>query len=131
MKTTTSTKGKTNPIDRHVGTRMRLGRMMLGLSQEGLGETLGLSIQQVRKYENGKNRISAGRLKHLSQILQVPVPFFFEGAPGGVAGATEAPTPVNEFLATSDGLALAKALMRIDPLLRRLLVHFVQDCAEL
>ena len=119
-------------VDQHVGNRVRMRRLMLGISQEKLGDALGLTFQQVQKYENGKNRISASRLQHISQILQVPVPFFFEGAPGGTEGATGVPSYINEFLATSDGLALTKAFMRIENAkLRRLIVHLVEDCAEL
>jgi transcriptional regulator with XRE-family HTH domain len=119
-------------VDKHVGSRARMRRMMLGMSQEKLGEALGLTFQQVQKYEKGTNRISASRLQHMSQILQVPVPFFFEGAPGGAARLDESPSYVNEFLATSDGLVLAKAFTRIgDPKLRRLIVRLVEDCAEL
>ena len=119
-------------VDKHVGSRVRMRRMMLGMSQEGLGDALGVTFQQVQKYEKGMNRISASRLQHMSQILQVPVPFFFEGAPGGVEGAPGVPTYVNEFLATSDGVALTKAFMRIENAkLRRLIVGIVEDCAEL
>jgi transcriptional regulator with XRE-family HTH domain len=119
-------------VDKHVGSRVRMRRMMLGMSQEKLGDVLGLSFQQLQKYEKGMNRISASRLQHLSQILQVPVAFFFEGAPGGSDGAAKSPSYVSEFLATSDGLALAKAFMHIeDAKLRRLIVHLVEDCAEL
>ena len=121
-----------HPIDKHVGSRARMRRMMLGMSQEKLGDALGLTFQQVQKYEKGMNRISASRLQHMSQILQVPVPFFFEGAPGGVEGAPGVPTYVNEFLATSDGVALTKAFMRIaNAKLRRLIVGIVEDCAKL
>ena len=70
-----------NPIDKHVGSRVRMRRMMLGMSQEKLGNNLGLTFQQVQKYEKGTNRIGASRLQQISQILQVPVSFFFEGAP--------------------------------------------------
>jgi transcriptional regulator with XRE-family HTH domain len=119
-------------VDKHVGNRVRMRRMMLGLTQEGLGDALGLTFQQVQKYEKGKNRISASRLQHISQILQVPVPFFFEGAPGGADGAPAPPSYVNEFLATSDGVALVKAFARIkDKKLRRLIVEVVEDCARL
>jgi transcriptional regulator with XRE-family HTH domain len=113
--------------------RVRMRRMMLGMSQEKLGDVIGITFQQVQKYENGKkNRISASRPQHISQILQVPVPFFFEGAPGGTEGAPGVPSYINEFLATSDGLALTKAFMRIENAkLRRLIVHLVEDCAEL
>jgi transcriptional regulator with XRE-family HTH domain len=105
---------------------------MLGVTQEKLGDALDLTFQQVQKYELGKNRISAGRLQHISQILQVPPPFFFEGAPGGSDGTTGPPSYVNDFLATSDGLALARSFTRIEDMkLRRLIVHLVQGCAEL
>jgi transcriptional regulator with XRE-family HTH domain len=68
-------------VDKHVGSRVRMRRVMLGMSQEALGGALGLTFQQVQKYENGKNRVSASRLQHISQILQVPVPFLFRGRP--------------------------------------------------
>src|ERR1039458_6289870 len=70
-----------NPIDKHVGSRVRMRRMMLSMSQEKLGDALGLTFQQVQKYEKGTNRIGASRLQQISNILQVPVSFFFEGAP--------------------------------------------------
>ena len=106
-----------NPIDKHVGSRVRMRRMMLSMSQEKLGDALSLTFQQVQKYEKGTNRIGASRLQQISNILQVPVSFFFEGAPNmpGHSGMGEAPSPayVSDFLATSDGLALTKAFMRI------------------
>src|SRR5471032_965256 len=104
-----------NPIDKHVGSRVRMRRMMLSMSQEKLGDALGLTFQQVQKYEKGANRIGASRLQQISNILQVPVAFFFEGAPNAPGfqsdGMGEAPSPayVSDFLATSDGLALTKA----------------------
>jgi len=112
-------------------------RMMLGMSQEKLGDALELTFQQVQKYEKGTNRIGASRLQQISQILQVPVAFFFEGAPhasGGPSptGLEDAPSPtyVSEFLATSDGLSLTKAFMRIpDAKLRRRIVDLVQQIA--
>jgi transcriptional regulator with XRE-family HTH domain len=125
-----------NPIDRHVGSRVRMRRMMLGMSQEKLGDALGLTFQQVQKYEKGANRIGASRLQQISQILQVPVSFFFEGAPSQrsdrVEGFSEAPSPayVSDFLATSDGLALTKAFVRIkDAKLRRRIVDLVEQIA--
>src|SRR5689334_24003636 len=100
-----------NPIDKHVGSRVRMRRMMLGMSQEKLGDGLNLTFQQVQKYEKGTNRIGASRLQQISTILQVPVSFFFEGAPamiGDPAVGEPAPSPayVSEFLASSEGLAL-------------------------
>ncbi|MBV8510536.1 MAG: helix-turn-helix transcriptional regulator [Xanthobacteraceae bacterium] len=126
-----------NPIDRHVGSRVRMRRMMLGMSQEKLGDALGLTFQQVQKYEKGANRIGASRLQQISQILQVPVSFFFEGVPSPRAeqraeGLAEAPSPayVSDFLATSDGLALTKAFVRItDAKLRRRIVDLVEQIA--
>jgi transcriptional regulator with XRE-family HTH domain len=124
-----------NPIDRHVGSRVRMRRMMLAMSQEKLGDALGLTFQQVQKYEKGTNRIGASRLQQISHILQVPVAFFFEGAPnlhGSADGSKEAPSPayVSDFLATSEGLALTKAFMRIkQPKLRRRIVDLVEEIA--
>jgi transcriptional regulator with XRE-family HTH domain len=86
-----------NPIDRHVGSRVRMRRMMLNMSQEKLGDALGLTFQQVQKYEKGTNRIGASRLQQISLILQVPVSFFFEGAPSVPGSPTDgmgdAPSP--------------------------------------
>jgi transcriptional regulator with XRE-family HTH domain len=125
-----------NPIDRYVGSRVRMRRMMLGMSQEKLGNALGLTFQQVQKYEKGTNRIGASRLQQISLILQVPVSFFFDGAPDVPSSSSEqfgeAPSPmyVADFLATSDGLALTKAFMRIqDSKLRRKIVELVEQMA--
>jgi transcriptional regulator with XRE-family HTH domain len=129
------TKKTPNPTDKHVGSRVRMRRMMLGMSQEKLGDALGLTFQQVQKYEKGTNRIGASRLQQIAHFLQVPVSLFFEGAPdlpAGPAGMLEAPSPsyVSDFLATSDGLALTKAFMRIkDPKLRRRIVDLVSQIA--
>jgi transcriptional regulator with XRE-family HTH domain len=124
-----------NPVDRHVGSRVRMRRMMLSMSQEKLGDALGLTFQQVQKYEKGTNRIGASRLQQISQILQVPVSFFFEGAPNlhpHPEGTEKAPSPafVSDFLATSEGLALTKAFIRIkEPKLRRSIVNLVEEIA--
>jgi transcriptional regulator with XRE-family HTH domain len=124
-----------NPVDKYVGNRIRMRRMMLGMSQTELSDGLGLTYQQVQKYERGKNRIGAGCLQHISYILQIPVPFFFEGAPHLLGqpegtGAAPAPAYVSEFLATSDGLALTTAFMRIkDQGLRRRIVDLVEYIA--
>jgi transcriptional regulator with XRE-family HTH domain len=129
-------RGAINSTDKHVGARVRMRRLMLDMSQSQLGNALGLTFQQVQKYEKGSNRISASRLQHISQILQVPVPFFFEGAPAAsgvppaARGTADAPSPayVSDFLATSDGLALVKAFMCIeDPKLRRSIVRLVEE----
>src|SRR5947207_14041304 len=124
-----------NPIDKHVGSRVRLRRMILSMSQEKLGDALGLTFQQVQKYEKGTNRIGASRLQQISQTLQVPVAFFFEGAPNlqGASDSTKDAPSVNyvsEFLATSEGLSLTKAFMRIqDARIRRRIVESVEEIA--
>jgi transcriptional regulator with XRE-family HTH domain len=106
-------------------------RMMLSMSQEKLGKELGITFQQVQKYEKGTNRIGAGRLYHLARILGVPVGFFFEGAPhvsGRPAkGATPSPAYVADFLAKPDGLAIARAFMRINDVQ---LQHRIADLIE-
>ncbi|HZC97575.1 MAG TPA: helix-turn-helix transcriptional regulator, partial [Bradyrhizobium sp.] len=110
-----------NPVDKYVGSRVRMRRIMLGMSQEKLGEALGLTFQQVQKYEKGTNRVGASRLQQISEILQVPVSFLFDGGPSGAAntdGFSEGTSPayVSDFLATSEGLALTRAFTRItDP----------------
>jgi transcriptional regulator with XRE-family HTH domain len=121
-----------NPVDKHVGSRVRMRRMMLGMSQEKLGDSLGLTFQQVQKYEKGTNRIGASRLQQISIILQVPVAFFFEGAPGP-DGLAEGASPeyVTDFLSSSDGLNLVKAFTRIpNAALRRRVVDLVEEMAD-
>jgi transcriptional regulator with XRE-family HTH domain len=121
-----------NPTDKYVGSRVRMRRMMLGMSQEKLADALGLTFQQIQKYEKGTNRISASRLQAISQILDTPVHFFFEGAPHvgkGAAPIAEGASPsfVTDFLTTSDGLALVKAFVKIkDAGLRRSIVRMVE-----
>src|SRR3989304_6941124 len=106
-----------NPIDKHVGARVRMRRMMISMSQEKLGDKLGITFQQIQKYEKGTNRIGASRLQQIALVLGVPVAFFFEGAPipeGSPKGLGESPSPayVSDFLAPSDGLALTKSFMK-------------------
>ena len=120
-------------VDKYVGSRVRMRRLMLDMSQEKLGNELGITFQQVQKYEKGTNRISASRLQAMSHILQVPVPFFFEGAPqitGRVGKGAAAPSPayVADFLADADGLKLVRAFTEIsDAKLRRSLVRLVEQ----
>jgi transcriptional regulator with XRE-family HTH domain len=130
---------RANPLDVHVGSRVRLRRMLLGMSQEKLGEHLGLTFQQVQKYEKGVNRIGASRLFDLAKVLGVPVQFFYDEAPSGaqgsgaaVAGFAEQPDEsyVVEFLGTREGLELNKAFARIsDPKVRRSIVDLVRALA--
>ena len=124
-----------NPVDKYVGSRVRMRRIMLGMSQEKLGEALGLTFQQVQKYEKGTNRVGASRIQQISEILQVPVSFLFEGGPSGItradgASAGTSPAYVSDFLATTEGLALTRAFTRItDAKLRRCIVEMVEQIA--
>lgn len=127
-----------NPVDAHVGSRVRLRRMLLGMSQEKLGEHLGLTFQQVQKYEKGVNRIGASRLFDLSNVLGVPVQFFYDDAP--TAGLERASRPgfaerpadsyVVDFLSSREGLELNKAFVRIeDARVRRSIIELVRALA--
>lgn len=129
---------KPNPIDIHVGSRLRLRRMLLGLSQEKLGDQLGLTFQQVQKYEKGVNRIGASRLFQLSNILDVPVQFFFDEAPVTAPTSTQ-PGFAEEgedgllfdFLNTREGLELNRAFAKIsNPNVRRKVVELVRSLSE-
>jgi len=128
-----------NPIDVHVGSRVRFRRMLLGMSQEKLGERLGLTFQQVQKYEKGINRIGASRLFDLAQVLGVPVQFFYEEVPAAEPpplvseGFAEKPaeSSIVEFLRSRDGLELNKAFVRIsDAKARRAIVDLVRSLAN-
>jgi transcriptional regulator with XRE-family HTH domain len=120
------------PIDAYVGSRLRKRRMMLGMSQAKLAAALGLTFQQVQKYESGTNRMGSSRLQEAAQILGVAVPFFFEGAPGGHILGSNAPSTdyVDEFVSSEDGIRLVKAFTRIEqPSVRRRIVNLVQEMA--
>ena len=131
-----------NPTDRYVGARVRMRRLMLGMSQTALGNSLGVTFQQVQKYEKGSNRIGASRLQQISGALQVPVSFFFEELPipakaqantrtNAQANAAPSPNQISAVLATSDGLALVEGFARIkNPKLRRRLVDLVERLGD-
>ncbi|PZN98973.1 MAG: transcriptional regulator [Hyphomicrobiales bacterium] len=125
-----------NPIDRHVGSRVRMRRMLAGVSQEKLGDALGLTFQQVQKYEKGSNRISASRLQQIAKMLDVPVSFFFDGAPTGdmpTGGFSDAASSayVSDFMSSSEGVQLTKAFVRIkNPKVRRRIIDLVESLAE-
>lgn len=130
------TSRRANPIDVHVGSRVRLRRMLLGMSQEKLGERLGLTFQQVQKYEKGVNRIGASRLFELSRVLGVPVQFFYEDASAAAAamesGFTEGPTEsyLADFLNSREGIELNRLFVRIaDPKVRRSVIDLVRALA--
>jgi len=129
-------KKKPNPIDVHVGSRIRFRRNMLGMSQEKLGESLGITFQQIQKYEKGTNRVGASRLQAIASILDVPVSFFFDDAPGGQSGAAqglaeESPTSfVVDFLNSAEGIQLNRAFARIsNPVVRRKMIDLVKAIA--
>ena len=124
-------KKKANPVDAHVGYRVRLRRMLIGMSQERLGELLGLTFQQVQKYERGINRIGAGRLFEVAGILGVPVSFFYEGVdgvqPSTESGETQSSAVMN-FLSSNEGIQLSTAFMGIkDVKVRRRILDLVRS----
>lgn len=128
-------KKQANPIDAQVGNRVRLRRMLIGMSQEKLGDLLGLTFQQVQKYEKGVNRIGAGRLYHVAQILGVRIEYFYEGVTEQLAGKGFAEDggrpPVMEFLSSGEGLQLSLAFMRIkDAKVRKRVLDLVKSLAE-
>ena len=129
---------RANPIDAHVGSRVRLRRMLLGMSQEKLAEKLGLTFQQVQKYEKGINRVGASRLFELAQLLGVGVEFFYEDAPAMEGSALAVPgfadrggeNYIVDFLNSREGLELNRAFMRItDPKVRRSVIELVKAIA--
>lgn len=125
-----------NPVDKHVGSRMRTRRLLAGLSQEKLGEALGITFQQIQKYEKGTNRISASRLQQASRVLGVPVEYFYEGGPqfdGTPAGFADgaATDYVSDFLMTNEGIQLMKAFVRIkDSAVRRRVIDLIDALGE-
>ena len=117
-----ATKGRSNPIDGHVGNRVRQQRLLLGMSQEMLGKAVGITFQQIQKYERGSNRIGASRLFTLSKVLSVPISFFFEDMPKAlvVAGSkakgfskNSAPFEADP-VATRETAELVRAYYRIE-----------------
>lgn len=131
----TVNKKQPNPIDVHVGSRVRLRRNMLGLSQEKLGDSLGITFQQVQKYEKGINRVGASRLQNIAAVLKVPVSYFFEDAPGSksAAGMAEegSSSYVVDFLNTSEGLRLNRAFVKIsDPKVRQRVIELIKALGD-
>jgi transcriptional regulator with XRE-family HTH domain len=118
-------------IDIQVGGRVRMRRLMLDMSQEQLAARLGVSFQQVQKYEKGYNRIGAGRLQQIAEALQVPVGFFFEEFPAPGRRKSALPSHISDFLTSADGLALTEAFMMIrDKRQRRCIVLLVEAMAR-
>ena len=121
-----------NPVDVHVGAKLKARRLMLGLSQEELAKSIGLTFQQVQKYEKGVNRIGAGRLFEVARILNVPVDFFYDGvAEASGVNISEAAPPVMEFVSSGEGLQLALAFMKIrDAKVRKRVLDLVKSLAD-
>ena len=129
-------KKQANPVDVQVGNRIRIRRMLIGMSQERLGDLLGLTFQQVQKYEKGVNRVGAGRLFEVARILGVPIEFFYEGVDAQVAGnrgfaEPDASPPVMAFVSSGEGLQLSLAFMKIkDPKVRKRVLDLVKSLGE-
>ena len=105
--------------------------MLIGMSQERLGDLLGLTFQQVQKYEKGVNRIGAGRLFEIARILGVPIDFFYDGVGASTENNAEAAPPVMEFVSSGEGLQLSLAFMKIkDPKVRKRVLDLVKSLAE-
>ena len=125
-----------NPVDSHVGSRVRMRRVLIGMSQEKLGEALGITFQQIQKYEKGTNRIGASRMQQIATVMAVPVSYFFDDAPGSEGKAkgfaeSAGSDYVVDFLTTAEGLNLNKSFVRIsDAKVRRKLVELVSAIAD-
>ena len=123
-----------NPVDLHVGTRIRMRRKLLGISQERLADDLGLTFQQVQKYERGANRVSASKLYEIARSLKTSIAYFFEGLadpanPGEESDSGE--QSVHDFLMTPEGLELAGLFPRVpQPRIRRRILELVRSMAE-
>lgn len=131
----TDTKKAPNPVDVYVGSRVRMRRMMLSISQEKLGVALGLTFQQVQKYERGANRIGSSRMQQIALALHTPIPWFFQGLPN--ADGSEAATiaaddqTIQRVLASREGVRLVLAFDGVtDAKVRRSLVELVEGVAE-
>ncbi len=124
-----------NPVDIHVGTRVRLRRQILKMSQEKLGDQLGVTFQQVQKYERGTNRVGASRLWRMAQVMDVPVSFFYDGLGEEMPAAEFAEgdqTPIiYDFINSTDGVALAMAVSKIkNKAVRRQILELARAMAK-
>ena len=131
-KKTANSAKRPNSTDVYVGNKVRIRRKMLGMSQEKLSKQLGISFQQVQKYENGANRIGASRLQAISQILEMPISYFFpqETAAAGGMGENAQSDYVSDFMMSSEGIELNRAFAQIkDPKLRRKVIDLVRTMA--
>ena len=124
-----------HPIDKHVGSRIRMRRSLLGMTQQRLADALHLTFQQVQKYEKGTNRVSASRLQQIATLLGVEVGFFYEGAthlPGGTGTVDRQAALLAEVSSSSEGVRLINSFARIsDPIVRRRLADHAEGIAQL
>ena len=123
-----------NPVDVYVGQRVRMRRIEINMSQEFLGEQIGLTFQQIQKYEKGANRIGASRIQQIGKVLKVPASFFFDGAPGGWEGEASSQTSpaLLELLGTREGQILINSFVRItDAEIRRSFICLIEKAATL
>jgi transcriptional regulator with XRE-family HTH domain len=119
------------PVDVYVGSRIRMQRQRLGLSQTELGEAVGITFQQIQKYEKGANRVGSSRLQQIANFLQVSVNFFFEGAPGsGKTAESKDIATMTAFLADPDGARFMQVWKKLRPNRRKLVVRFVRSLLE-
>lgn len=128
----TPSKKKPNPVDQHIGSRIRLRRTMIGMSQETLGEALGITFQQIQKYEKGTNRVGGSRMQAIAESLGVPVSYFFEDAPSahGQANAASTEPTVHELAAMPDMHRMMRAFSQInDARARRSIVEIAERVA--
>lgn len=130
-------KGGPSPIDVHVGSRVRLRRMILGMSQEALGKALGLTFQQVQKYEKGVNRVGASRLFELSKLLDVPIQFFYDdydakfGGPSFALAEPDIGDEFMKFINSPEGVQLCRHFSAIDdPEVKKRVLDLVKSIAE-
>jgi transcriptional regulator with XRE-family HTH domain len=120
-----------NPVDRHVGLRIRLRRKELGISQERLAESIGLTFQQVQKYERAANRVSASKLWEMARALNTTVGYFYEGLPSDGMADADSSAQFDHFLLTSEGMELARYFPRIPrSAVRRQILELVRSMAE-
>jgi transcriptional regulator with XRE-family HTH domain len=118
-------------VDKQIGARVRMRRLTLDMSQQKLAADLGISFQQLQKYEKGVNRIGAGRLQQIAEILQVPITFFYEDLPTLRRSKPALPSYISDFLGSGDGLALAQAFISVrDARQRRCLVILAEAMAR-
>ncbi len=123
---------KRHPIDQHVGNRIRARRNMLKLSQTELGQVLDVTFQQVQKYENGSNRVSASVLYIISGTLDVPVEYFFDGLPkSNIKGVFPSPKKYDPFLTSREAIRLIEALDRLEPSARKIVIQLATEAARI